>query len=366
MAKMAQIKGRLYAGMAANGITGDLADDLYTKLAAFANYGFPESHAMSFAYLVFASAWLKRYHPAAFCAALLNAQPMGFYSPQSLVDDARRHGVTVRRPDINLSDAAATLEPPIEPGGPRTGPGEPWQYWGIGGPVIRMGLKSVRTLGDDVAERIEAERTANGPYLDMADLSRRADLTTAHLEALATADAFAGFGLTRREALWGAGAAAQEKSGRLPGTATGITAPTLPGMTPVEDLMADVWATGLAPDAHPVQFVREHLTSGGVLPVSALSMVEHGRRVHVGGIVTHRQRPATAGGVTFINLEDETGMLNVTCTPGLWHRFRRVVRLSNALVVRGILENVEGVLNLRADHVASLAMPTRAASRDFR
>ena len=366
MAKMAQIKGRLYAGMAANGITGDLADDLYTKLAAFANYGFPESHAMSFAYLVFASAWLKRYHPAAFCAALLNAQPMGFYSPQSLVDDARRHGVTVRRPDINASNAGATLEPPIEPGGPRTGPGEPWQYWGIGGPVVRLGLKSVRTLGDDVAERIEAERAANGPYLDMADLSRRADLTTAHLEALATADAFAGFGLTRREALWGAGAAAQEKSGRLPGTATGITAPTLPGMTPVEDLMADVWATGLAPDAHPVQFVREHLTAGGVLSVSALATVEHGRRVHVGGIVTHRQRPATAGGVTFINLEDETGMLNVTCTPGLWHRFRRVVRLSNALVVRGILENVEGVLNLRADHVASLAMPTRSSSRDFR
>src|SRR5690606_2572391 len=120
--KMARLRDRLYAGMARNGITGDLADDIYRKLAAFANYGFPESHAISFAYLVYASAWLKRHHPAAFCAALLNAQPMGFYSPQSLVDDARRHGVVVRRPDINASRAKATLEPPAVAGGPRTGP----------------------------------------------------------------------------------------------------------------------------------------------------------------------------------------------------------------------------------------------------
>jgi error-prone DNA polymerase len=365
MAKMGRIRDRLYAGMADNGITGELADDLFNKLAAFANYGFPESHAMSFAYLVFASAWLKRYHPAAFCAALVNAQPMGFYSTQSLVDDARRHGVTVRRPDINASDAMAVLEPPAQPGGPRNGPGEPSQHWGTGGPVMRLGLRSVRSLSDAVARRIEAER-ANGPYLDMADLARRADLTTTHLEALATADAFACFGLTRREALWGAGAAAQEKAGRLPGTATGVEAPTLPGMDPVERMRADVWATGLAPDAHPVQFVREYLTSGGILPIEALREIPHGRRVFVGGIITHRQRPATAGGITFMNLEDETGMLNVTCSPGLWQRHRRVARLSNAMVVRGILEKVEGVLNLRADHLAPLTLPTRTPSRDFR
>jgi error-prone DNA polymerase len=366
MDKMVLVKDRLYQGMAANGITGALADDLYGKLAAFANYGFPESHAMSFAYLVFASAWLKRYHPAAFCAALLNAQPMGFYSPQSLVDDARRHGVTTRRPDINLSNAKATLEPPVEAGGPRAGPGAPPRHWGIGGPAIRMGLGSVRSLGETVAERIEAERSANGPYEGMADLARRADLTAAHLEALATADAFACFGLSRREALWGAGAAAQERAGRLPGTATGVAAPALPGMDAVERLMADVWATGLAPDAHPVQFAREYLTAAGVVPIERLHAVQAGRRVYVGGIVTHRQRPATAGGVTFVNLEDETGMLNVTCTQGLWQRYRRVARSENALIIRGVLEKAEGVLNLRADHVAPLALPTRTASRDFR
>ncbi len=134
MERMSGIRDRLYAGMASNGITGALADDIFVKLAAFANYGFPESHAMSFAYLVYASAWLKRYHPAAFCAALLNAQPMGFYSPQTLVDDARRHGVTVLRPDINASNAKATLERPPTPGEPPPGP-KPPRDWGRGGPV---------------------------------------------------------------------------------------------------------------------------------------------------------------------------------------------------------------------------------------
>ena len=366
MERMAGIRDRLYAGMAGNGITGALADDLFTKLSAFANYGFPESHAMSFAYLVYASAWLKRYHPAAFCAALLNAQPMGFYSPQSLVDDARRHGVTVRRPDINASNAAAVLEPPVDSGGARGGPGQPPDQWGRGGPVIRLGLGSVRTLAVSVAERIEAQRADGGPYRDLADLARRAGLTTAHLEALATADACACFGLTRREALWAAGAAAQERADRLPGTATGVQAPMLPGMDSVELMVADIWATGLSPDAHPAQFARDHLTRLGAVPIAALPGIEHGRRVFVGGIVTHRQRPATAGGITFINLEDETGMLNVVCTPGLWQRYRRVARTSSALVVRGRLERVEGVVNLSADHLAPLALPVRSPSRDFR
>ncbi|MEV4637266.1 error-prone DNA polymerase [Actinoplanes sp. NPDC049548] len=365
MEKMERIKKRLYEGMAERGITGDLADDLFLKLSAFANYGFPESHAMSFAYLVYASAWLKRYHPAAFCAALLNAQPMGFYSPQSLVDDARRHGVEVRRPDINLSDAAATLE---STAATRWGsaPGEPPHAWGLGGPAVRMGLSSVRTLGEELAKSIEQERRAHGPYRDMADLARRTGCSTAHLEALATADAFAGFGLSRREALWAAGAAAQDRPDRLPGTVTGTEAPTLPGMGDVDKLVADVWATGLSPDSHPAQFIRDELTRQGALPIARLGRVEAGTRIRVGGIVTHRQRPATAGGVTFVNLEDETGMLNVTCSPGLWQRYRRVARTSSALVVRGRLEKAEGVLNLVADRLDALTPPVTPASRDFR
>jgi len=365
MERMGRLRARLYEGMAERGITGDLADDLYNKLAAFANYGFPESHAMSFAYLVYASAWLKRYHPAAFCAALLNAQPMGFYSPQSLVDDAHRHGVTVLRPDINASNAKAVLE--VEPGTRHQAePDEPPSKWGVGGPVVRLGLSSVRSLGDDVAQRIEDERVAGGPYRDMVDLARRARLSTKHLEALATADAFACFGLTRRQALWAAGAAAQERQGWLPGTVTGIHAPTLPGMDAVDELVADVWATGLSPDTHPVQFARDHLTHLGARPIASLTQVQDKTRVLVGGIVTHRQRPATARGVTFINLEDETGMLNVTCSPGLWHKYRRVARTSNALIVRGMIERADGVINLNADHLAPLAVPIRPGSRDFR
>ncbi|WP_432977303.1 error-prone DNA polymerase [Dactylosporangium sp. CA-233914] len=365
MERMTAIRERLFEGMARNGITGPLAQDLFDKLAAFANYGFPESHAMSFAYLVYASAWLKRYHPAAFCAALLNAQPMGFYSPQSLVDDARRHGVEVLRPDINISNAAAKLEHPHESLAeqpPDGGPGT----WGRGGPAVRLGLKSVRSLGDKVAERVEQERRAGGPYVSMADLARRAGLTATHLEALATADAFAGLGLTRREALWAAGAAARETADRLPGTTGGTRPPMLPGMDAVERMIADVWATGLAPDAHPAQFARPYLDTIGAHAIEALHGVDHGRRVSVGGIVTHRQRPATAGGVTFINLEDETGMLNVTCTPGLWQRYRKVARTANAMVIRGVLEKAEGVLNLRADHLAELTLPVRSSSRDFR
>jgi error-prone DNA polymerase len=131
-------------------------------------------------------------------------------------------------------------------------------------------------------------------------------------------------------------------------------------------MVADIWATGLSPDSHPVQFARDFLTRIGAVPISGLREIEHGRRVYVGGIVTHRQRPATAGGITFINLEDETGMLNVTCIPGCWQRYRRVARTSSALIVRGILERVEGVLNLRADHFAALSLPVRPPSRDFR
>ncbi|HWB36115.1 MAG TPA: OB-fold nucleic acid binding domain-containing protein, partial [Rugosimonospora sp.] len=366
MERMVKIRDRLYAGMAGKGITGAVADDFYLKLSAFANYGFPESHAMSFAYLVFASAWLKRYHPAAFCAALLNAQPMGFYAPQTLVDDARRHGVPVRRPDINASGAKAILEHDGQTRERAGGAGEPPAEWGKGGPVVRLGLSSVRTLGDDLAQRIEDERVAGGAYHGLVDLAQRVGLTTPQLEALATAGAFDSLGLTRREALWAAGAAAQARAGRLPGTVTGVTAPVLPGMDEVDTLVADVWATGMSTTRHPAEFAREHLPRLGALSVEAVGRAEDRTRVLVGGVVTHRQRPATASGITFINLEDETGMLNIVCSPGLWHRYRKVARTSRAELVRGMVEKQDGVVNLNADHLATLRLPVRPASRDFR
>jgi error-prone DNA polymerase len=170
--------------------------------------------------------------------------------------------------------------------------------------------------------------------------------------------------------VWAAGAAAQETGDRLAGTATGTVAPTLPGMDDVDHHVADVWATGLSPDSHPAQFIRAELDRLGAVPIDRLAQVEPGRRIRVGGIVTHRQRPATAGGVTFLNLEDETGMLNVTCMPGLWRRYRRVARTSPALLVRGTLELTGDpgyrVANLRADRVDPVTVPSRTTSRDFR
>src|SRR6266508_3503022 len=351
--RMERLKGRLYLGMAERGITGEVADRIYEKLAAFANFGFPESHSVSFAYLVYSSAWLKLHYPAAFLAALLNAQPMGFWSPHTLVADARRHGVVVRGPDVNLSTATATLE--AVGGGSGPSPPENWaDTW-----AVRLGIAYVRNLGEDLAERVAAGR----PYASMTDLVRRTGAGEAQVEALATAGAFGSLGLERRAALWAAGAVAQARADRLPGVAVGAEAPRLPGMSPVELGAADLWATGLSADSHPVQFVREQLDVLGAVPADGLAAVAPGTRVLVGGVVTHRQRPATAGGTTFLNLEDETGLINVICSKGVWARYRRVGRTAAALLVRGRVERAEGVVNVIADQLRPLPLAVATRSR---
>jgi len=350
--RMERLRRRFYDGMAERGITGEVADAIFDKLAAFANFGFPESHSVSFAYLVYASAWFKLHHPAAFCAALLNGQPMGFWAPHTLVRDARRHGVVVRRADVNESEAASTLEP--DPAS-------------AGGVAVRLGLKEVRSVGDDLAEAIAAGR----PYRSVEDLVRRADVPLAAVEALATAGALAGFGLDRRSALWSAGATAQLRPGpsgqlRLPGIVTGIRAPDLPAMTPMEETVADLWATGISADTHPTEHVREHLASLGVRTSVELRRVADGDRVVVAGVVTHRQRPATASGTVFLNLEDETGLVNVICSAGLWKRHRRIARTAPALLVRGTVESAQGVVNVVADRLEVLPLGAPTRSRDFR
>jgi error-prone DNA polymerase len=339
--RMERLKGRLYAGMAERGITGDIANRIYEQLAAFANFGFPESHSVSFAYLVYASAWIKLHYPAAFLAALLNAQPMGFYSPHTLIGDARRHGVIVRSPDLNASAATATIE---------------------ADGAVRLGLTSVRGVGDDLAERIAGGR----PYASMEDLARRVGPRLPVLEALATAGAFGCFGLDRRRALWSAGPVAEARPDRLPGVVVGADPPTLPGMSPRELATADLWATGLSADSHPAQFARDRLDALGALTAAGLATAEPGRRVLVGGVVTHRQRPATASGTTFLNLEDETGLINVICSVGVWDRYRRAARSAPALLIRGMLERAEGVVNLIADRIEPLALGPAPRSRDFR
>jgi error-prone DNA polymerase len=351
--RMERLRARLYDGMAERGIVGEVADAIFDKMAAFANYGFPESHSVSFAYLVYASAWLKYHHPAAFCAALLDAQPMGFWSPHTIVRDARRHGVVVHTPDIAASGAGAELEADTS---------------SLHGWAVRLGLSSVRGIGRPLADRIVAERSAAGPYTSMEDLVRRVpELTLAHLEAFATAGAFGdGLGLDRRSALWQAGAAVQSRPDRLPGIVTGAVAPRLPGMAPVEEAVADLWATGISPDGHPTVFLRERLDVLGVVPADRLVCGEPGSKVVVAGVVTHRQRPMTAQGTTFLNLEDETGLINVVVSKGCWIRFRRVATGASALMVRGRLERSEGVVNIVAEHLAPLGVPGALVSRDFR
>jgi len=353
-AKMELLRGRFYAGMAENGITGEVATTIFEKMLAFANFGFPESHSISFASLVYYSSWFKLYYPAAFCAALLNSQPMGFYSPQSLVADARRHGVQVRGPDVNHSGADAVLEPAED---------------SAGGRAVRLGLSSVRAVGEELARTIEEERRVNGHFADLSALASRVRMTVPQAEALATAGAFGCFGVDRRSALWAAGVVAGQRPTQLPGTSVGVDAPPLPGMTDAELTIADVWATGVSPDSHPIEHLRDRLAAENAVAITELRSVTDGTRVKVGGLVTHRQRPATAGGVTFLNLEDETGMLNVVCSPGLWARYRAVAMGGSALVVRGRLERTNdtpSVLNLLADRLDRLVLQVAVRSRDFR
>ena len=345
--KMRRLRGRFYDGMRQlHGITGDLADRIYEKLEAFANFGFPESHALSFASLVFYSSWLELHHPAAFCAALLRAQPMGFYSPQSLVADARRHGVVVHGPDVNASLAHADLE--------------------SAGDEVRLGLGAVRHIGDTLAERLVEERKANGPFASLLDMTGRVRLSVPQTEALATAGALGCFGIGRREALWAAGAAANERADRLPGVGTSSRIPVLPGMSEVELAAADVWATGVSPDTYPTQFLRDDFDALGVVPAVDLLSVPDGTRVLVAGAVTHRQRPATAQGVTFMNLEDETGMVNVLCSPGVWARHRKLAQTAPALLIRGIVQNASGAVTVLADRMGRIEVRVGARSRDFR
>ncbi len=394
--RIERLREKLYAGMARHGITGDEADDIYTRIQAFANFGFAESHALSFGLLVYASSWLKLHAPAAFLAALLRSQPMGFYSPQSLTADARRHGVQVRRPCIVRSGVHADLEPLEEgtdPAAVRRPTGRP-ECRRLDQPpagefvpeadhrldehrrdalhAVRLGLTEVQGIGAADAERVVSAR-AERPFADMADVVRRTGLSVRQMEALATAGAFDAFGLSRRQALWNAGYT--DAPQLLEGTAVAAPPPTLPGMSEVELTVADLWATRISPTEHPFEHLRPALERAGLRSVADCTAMGTGRRARVGGLITHKQRPYTASGVTFLNVEDETGMLNVVVFADVWERHRRVLRGAAGVVVRGTVENVEGATNLVADRIdriehlypeAGAAISARHASRDFR
>jgi error-prone DNA polymerase len=363
--RMAAMRTRLLAGMAKNGIVGDTADEIAKKLEAFADFGFPESHSVSFAYLVYSSSWIKLHYPAEFVCALLNAQPMGFYSPHTIVRDGRRHGVEVLGPCVQRSRADTTLEP-------RSGHdpvGRPMPGWHADPSVhaVRLGLSSVRGLSTALLDRVEDAQDAR-PFDDLEDFSRRTGASTDAIEMLATAGAFTCFGVSRREALWAAGALRGARPDALPGIVTGTDAPELPGMADVEEAAADLQSMGLSPERHPTEFFRAELTRLGVVTSADLRELPDRTVIEVAGVVTHRQQPATAKGTIFINLEDEHGLMNVIVSAGVWKRFRKVARVSPGLRIRGVLERHQGVTNVVAQRIRPLPLGITDAlkSRDFR
>ncbi|MEO6702406.1 MAG: error-prone DNA polymerase, partial [Jatrophihabitantaceae bacterium] len=279
---------------------------------------------------------------------------------QSLVQDARRHGVQVLGPDVNASASAACLQAPATPTDSYRGPG-PAQ------PAVRLGLSGVRTISAETGARIVAERLAGGEFASMAELAHRVGLSTEQLEALATAGAFEATGIGRRSALWVAGAAALSRPGQLElPVPSEQQIPRLPELTEPEQLIADLWATGITRDSYPTALIRPRLNSLDVVPSNRLRTLANRTRVTVAGVVTHRQRPATARGVTFINLEDEFGMINVICDPVVWQRHRIVARQAGGLLIRGMLERADGVVNVAAERIDRLELGIRTKSRDFR
>ncbi len=340
--EMARLGAELRAGMAQNGIAPDIAERIVKQLTAFAHYGFPESHAASFALIVYASAYLKRHFAPEFYCALLNAQPLGFYSPASLIADARRHGVDVRPVDLLASEWDCTLE----------------------GNALRIGLRYVQGLAAAARARLQAGRVG-GPYASIRDVAQRTGLDLAALKALAMAGAFRRLCPDRRQALWqvlGRAAAGP----LLPPRAE--APPSLRPLNAPEETAADFMTQGLTTGPHPLVHYRALLQRRGVRAAAELRRLPAGRVVHVAGLVICRQRPGTAKGFVFLTLEDETGMANIVVTPQRFERHRRLLVTSPLLLVSGPLEKSHGVINIRAERFRSLlpeAGEAAVPSRDF-
>jgi error-prone DNA polymerase len=375
-ARMEKIERRLREGMAAKGIVGAPAEEIARSITSFALYGFPESHSASFALIAYASAYLKCHHAAAFFAAMLNCYPMGFYHPATLVKDAQRHGVTILPIDVSRSDWLCTLELPLPrlssrsrtlgevdsrhaqhdanrvrvPASATDSPA-PLPFPKGKGPGVRslrLGLKYVMGLREDVARRIEAER-ARAPFASLADFTARTAPNRRELDALAYSGAFACFGMTRREALWQAAAVERDPKSLLAGVEPkrNATSP-LPGMSPLDDTRADYATMGLTAGPHLMAHLRERLTARGVLSAADVTKIENGAWAKTAGLVIVRQRPGTAKGFFFLTLEDETGISNAIVMPDLFQKHRALLRGAAILQVEGIMQKRDGVMLIKA------------------
>ena len=353
-----RFREKLLAGMRAHGLSEEFAGRVYEQICGFGEYGFPESHAASFALLVYVSAWLKHYYPAAFCAALCNSQPMGFYAPAQLVRDVREHGVAVLPIDVNHGGDDLTLEPTGDARSPL---------------AVRLGLRMSAGLPGAAARRI-VEARRDGPFRSLDDLARRARLGRPTLELLARADALGSLRLDRRGALWQAlrlkADAPRPLFDAAPTDDDATTAPAaLAALTPFEEVLADYRTQGLSLRAHPMSFVREELNRRGCELARRLVELPHGRRVRTAGLVLLRQRPGTAKGITFVTLEDETGTANVILHAGVWQRYRDVARAARVWLVEGRLERQDRVVHVVATRLVNLTQElanVAAPARDFR
>jgi error-prone DNA polymerase len=354
---------RLVGRMVAKGYAPEYAERVFKQIQGFGEYGFPESHAASFALLVYVSAWLKCHHPDAFLAALLNSQPMGFYAPAQLVRDARAHGVQVLPVDVLHSDWPSTLQgqgavPGGELGGEQEGGLRP----------VRLGLSRISGLAQAAAERIVAARAA-APLAGVEDLARRARLDARALQLLAAADALRGLAGHRHAAAWAVAGVDARATPLLAATRTHEAAAALAAPAVAEDTLADYRATGLTLGAHPLALLRAQLAPYKVLPAALLADFPDRRPARASGIVTHRQRPETARGVVFVTLEDETGCVNVIVWPDLVQRQRQALLGARLLTVYGQWQAQGEVRHLVArrlvDHSA-LLQGLDARSRNFR
>ena len=338
MERMAEIETRLRAGMTKNGISGEAQDQIVKSITSFALYGFPESHAASFALIAYASAYIKARHPAAFYIALLNAWPMGFYHPATLIKDAQRHGLNVLPVDVNKSA---------------------WKCrWENG--AVRLGLRFVKGLRAESGLRVEAAQ----PFASADELARRARLRDDQLTKLAYAGALASFGMTRRAALWQAAYAAKDAGELFEGSTHTLDSP-LPEMGPAEDTMADYNSMELTAGRHLLEHFRPQLRKEGVLTAQQLKEVQNGTRAKTAGAVIVRQRPGTAKGFVFLTLEDETGLSQAIVNPQLFADERATLLGNSGLIVEGVVQNLEGQPSIRAEKFAPLVGIENVSSYDF-
>ena len=341
---MDEIDAKLRAGMARQGITGATADAIVRSITAFALYGFPESHAASFALIAYASAWLKVHHPAAFYAALLNNQPMGFYHPATIARDAAWHGQAIRPADVNFSGWLCAVEPDG---------------------TVRLGLRYVRGLREEAGRFIENERKRQ-PFLSVTDLVKRATLRQDELVQLAQVGALGSLEPERRAALWEAERAARPRGPLYEVIPDPLEPSPLRPMTAAESLMADYEGTGLSLGPHPMEFHRARLERLGAARAADLAGLRNGAWVRIAGAVVVRQRPGTAKGFVFLNLEDETGLANIIVRPALFHRYRLALVKEPFLFVAGRLQHEDGVISVRAGEIAPLPEAlARVPSHDF-